>query len=260
MKRKSSVFTTNMPRKPLHGFTLVELLVVISIIAVLIALLLPALAKARDTAITISCASRLRQIYMLSDNYTSDNHSYYPACHFYDGPYAAAPDPPDPRFDLMSFGRALAPYIPLGFNNLTTYDTSPAKNLLLDPGTKYRYITPVNVSLNVWPYIYAGDGRQTGYNTTMQFGGGNLRSWEVGGNPVLTERYTPKQFLKQRYSIFMIGEIAGASPYLAYIGNPYTMYNHNDGKNTNVTFSDGSYKTYNMLLDNAVALGTLKIW
>ncbi len=56
-----------------HGFTLIELLVVISIIALLIAILLPALGKARDSARHVTCLSNLRQIHIGMISYTVDN-------------------------------------------------------------------------------------------------------------------------------------------------------------------------------------------
>lgn len=60
------------------AFTLVELLVVIGIIALLISVLMPALSRARESAVTVSCTNQLRQLATAFIMYTSENKGYFP--------------------------------------------------------------------------------------------------------------------------------------------------------------------------------------
>src|SRR5712672_2036967 len=89
------------------GFTLIELLVVIAIIAILAAMLLPALAKAKDKARLAADIANNRQIGIALNLYTSDYGDFFPI--------ASLPGYIDPATGLsitLLWTKLLAPYLP----------------------------------------------------------------------------------------------------------------------------------------------------
>jgi prepilin-type N-terminal cleavage/methylation domain-containing protein len=91
------------------GFTLIELLVVVAIISVLIALLMPALASARQSAKLISCGSQLHQLGMALSSYAFEHSDKYPPGTGFNYPWMrhSCTD----YKDLSFIGNDLLPYV-----------------------------------------------------------------------------------------------------------------------------------------------------
>ena len=109
--------------KKKSSFTLIELLVVIAIIAILAAMLLPALSKVKDTAKKAQCISNLKQIGIYMTMYRNDYGRLDPAF-----PVQAAPTETKPKAWMDGYDPHFAAYAPYHKNNFKVFECPTARD------------------------------------------------------------------------------------------------------------------------------------
>jgi prepilin-type N-terminal cleavage/methylation domain-containing protein len=129
-----------------HGFTLIELLVVIAIIAILAAMLLPALAKAKEKANHTSCISNLKQVGLGMSLYIDDNDGFFPIAKSVTA-----------TGDDLNWTKTLGPYLPQQGQTAT----AKAHKVFVCPSARYG-----TLSKDALSRTYSASGAMQGLTAT----------------------------------------------------------------------------------------------
>lgn len=160
----------SLPGLKFRGFTLIELLVVIAIIAILAAMLLPALASAKERSLRAKDGSNQHQIGVALSMYTSDNHDFLPA---------VPPGSAGSANALWDLPRGLADALSGGYSNVY-------RGIFYCPGS----VLLATRNQDYW-WFYTGSGgsdhRVTGYQWMLSRDGTPSKYNQAGGGTQLTD-------------------------------------------------------------------------
>ena len=201
-------------KKPTPAFTLIELLVVIAIIAILAAMLLPALASAKQKAWTITCNSNLHQISLGMAMYADESNGRYP-----ESGGSISWGKTDPHTHAAGWMEQLFPYI----QNTNVYRCPANKLVPQAKQSPFNYFNGARAA-----YILVNDDAAVD-SRRIQFPAAYVLSGD-------TLEFDTTDADKDDYSQNCVGGPANGIPWMEWQAH---------SKGQNILFADGHAKWYN---------------